>query len=458
VVLFAYAKKEWGERMSHAKPPLKGSASDFLIVERIIVVVAAMYAIVGASGYTRNDAVNSRLATVYSLANYGTWRIDRPLDQEPIRFERETIDKVMVDGRLISSKPPVLPLVMTAEYLFLNKVLGWSLDNERDTDWIVRTMSMSLIGGSYIMALLLYVMILQLFVPDAFTRLILVFCLAFCTQLWGYSTHINNHVPAAGMVLAAVYIALGVGTGKVAPGRWRFLLFGFFGGLVPTIDMPGTIFVFLGGLYLLAKHPGRTLTWVSIGAALPLGVHCIAMLAATGSVLPVQMRPEAYLYEASYWRSPQGIDALNEPKGIYLFNMLFGRCGIFSLYPILFIGMAATLRAFVLSDTRYRGHIIMGAVGFIILTIYYVFKTDNYGGEAYGFRWSIVAMPILLLMGSRTLLTLRARWKWMFISVLIGVSFYSGFECAKSPWGANNSWVSKLFLGPSYGRILPKDE
>jgi hypothetical protein len=103
----------------------------------------------------------------------------------------------------------------------------------------------------------------------------------------------------------------------------------------------------------------------------------------------------------------------------------------------------------------YRGHVLAGAAGVALLLAYYVLKTNNYGGEAYGFRWGIVAMPVLLLMGAPVLSAIRARWKWLFVGVMIGVSFYSAFECAKSPWGANRAWTARLFLGPSYGPILP---
>ena len=434
-------------------------ARDFLILETGIVVLATVFAVMGASGYLSNDAVNSRLATVYSLTRYGTWQIDRPLDarsqvelgNERSPFEQGTIDKVMIDGRLLSSKPPVLPLLMTVEYVLLNKTLGWSLDDEQQRDRIVRVMSMTLIGGSYIIALVFFLKTLRLFVADPMSRVVVLFCLAFCTQLWGYATHINNHVPAAAMIVVGLYFALGVGTDKLAAARWRFMAFGFCGGLAATFDLPGTIFIALAGLYLLAKHPGRTVAWATLGAAIPIGVHCGSMLAATGSILPVQMRNEAYLYEGSYWRNPQGIDALNEPKGTYLFHMLLGRCGLFSLYPILLAGVAAAIRALYRRAMPYRGHILAGALGFVILTFYYLFKTNNYGGEAYGFRWFIVAMPVLLLMGAPILANLRARWKWLFVVVMIAISFYSAFECARSPWGANNAWTCRLFLGPSYG-------
>jgi len=118
----------------------------------------------------------------------------------------------------------------------------------------------------------------------------------------------------------------------------------------------------------------------------------------------------------------------------------------------LLVGVASTVRSLCWRKPPYRAHILVGALGFIILTAYYLLKTNNYGGEAYGFRWYIVAMPVLLLMGAPILAGLRARWKWLFVCVMMGVSFYSAFECAKSPWGANRAWTSTLFLGPSYGR------
>ena len=425
-------------------------ARDVHIFERLLTGVVVIFAVWGASVYSGGDTANSRLATVVSLHKHGTWYIDRPLDEAPIRFEQRTIDKVVVNGRLLSSKPPILPLLMTGEYLLLNKAFGWDLEDEYDRNRIVRFMTVTLIGFAYVAAVVFFAKILRMFVADPLTRIMLLFCLAFCTQLWGYSHNINNHVPAAGMLVVALYFALGVGSGKLAPRPWRFFAFGLAGGLAITLDMPAAIFVFLAGLYLLAKHPARTLTWAVLGAAIPIGTHCAIMISVTGSPLPVQMRKELYLSEASYWRSPRGIDALNESKWTYFFHITFGRCGLFSLYPILFAGLMASLRALVSKKVPNRGYILAGALGFCILTAYYVLRTNNYGGEAYGFRWYIVAMPVLLLMAPPIISNLRIRWKWYFMAVMIGISFYSAWECSCRPWGANHEWTCR-FLGPSYG-------
>jgi hypothetical protein len=423
----------------------------FSIFEMVLIIVALMFALMGAQEYNRGDASASRLATVYSLVEDGTWYIDRPVGEPPVSFEQDTIDKVVVNGRMISSKPPVLPLVMAGEYWLMKKTLGWSLDKPEDANKIVRAMATTLAGFSYVLALVLFGKTLRMFVDDPLIRLLLLFCLAFCTQLWGYSTQINNHVPAAAMLLAAVYLGSGIAWGKLSPRSWRFFLFGLTSGLVLTLDMPATVFVAAAAVYLLASHPRQTLTWAAAGAAIPLALHLGILYETTGSLLPVQTNPAAYLYEASYWRNPQGVDALFQRKGAYLFHMTLGRCGIFSLYPILLVGMAGALRAAYKKTVQGRAQVLLGAAAFALMTAYYVFKTNNYGGEAYGFRWYIPAMPILLLMGAPVFMTLRVRWKWLFVGVMIGISFYSGFESARSPWGANLNWTNTFFLGPTYG-------
>ena len=425
---------------------------NFQIIQNIILCTALIMAVLGAEGYRQAEAANSRLATVYSLNKYGTWTIDRPEGEAPIVFERRTTDKVVVDGRLVSSKPPMLALLMATEAYILNKTVGWDLDDPADLNKIVRVMTITLIGAAYVAAIMVFASVLRLLVFAPLTQTLLLFSLAYCTQLWGYATVINSHVPAASMVVVAVSLAVGVGTGRRKPDAWRLFTFGVAAGLAPTLDMPAGIFVAFAGVWLLIKHPKQTLIWAGLGAAIPLAIHCGIMYHVTGSIVPVQMRGDLYVSEASYWRSPGGIDALNEPKGVYLFHMTLGRCGLFSLYPILLVGVAATVRSLMRRPRLpYRNLILGGAAAFAIFTAYYVVNTSNYGGEAYGFRGYIVAMPVLLLMGAPILATMRVRWKWFFVGLMMGISFYSACQCTRSPWEANREWTCRLFLGPSYG-------
>lgn len=413
-------------------------------LEVLILCIAAVFVVLGSHTPYLGDTANSRLATVLSLAKYRTFYLDRPPDEPPNPFEQRTIDKVMVNGRLISSKPPMLSLLMAGEYLGLKAAFGWDLEAERHVMPVVRFMTLTLVGFAYLLTLVFFRNMLRMFVACPIGRVVSLFGLAFCTQLWGFSTSLNNHVPAACMLVLALYLALGLGASRLPPTPWRFVAFGLAAGLVPTLDMPSAIFILPAGLYLLARFPKQTLLWTLPGAAVPLAIHFGVMTAVTGSPLPVQLRKELYLFENSYWRHPLGIDALHEPKPLYLFHITFGRCGLFSLYPVFLLGMVAALRAAFRKDAVMRRHILTAGLAFAVLTAYYVLFTNNYGGEAYGFRWYITSMPILLFMGATVLPLARTRWQWVIVALWIAISFFSAWECTQTPWAANREWTSRL--------------
>lgn len=425
------------------------TAKPFQVYDYVLIVVAAVFALFAAYPPFLGDTLNSRLATVYSLSVHGGFTIAHVPGDGLNPFEPGTVDKVQAGDRIISSKPPVLPLMMTAEYLALKSFFGWDLGDPEDVPCIAYVLTLTFVSAPYVLMLLWFLRALGWIVRERLTRTLTLAALAFGTQLWGYSVTFNNHVPAAAMAVLAMYLALGVGQGNLAPNTWRFVLFGLAAGLVLTIDLPVAVFPFFAACYLAWKFPAKLLTWSVAGLLVPVMVHAGVLWAVTGSPLPVQMHKSMYLYEASYWRYPVGIDALNEPKALYLFHMTLGRKGVFSLYPVLLFGVAAFLGALASQRLRQRGSIIAGGVGVAILMLYYMASTNNYGGAAYGFRWLIAAMPVLLWMGAPLIERARTRKAWLFVALLVGVSFYSAWQCVVAPWGVNQEWTCRFF-GPTF--------
>jgi len=435
-------------------------ALHWTVLECLVIGVAALLALCEASDGVKGDHAVSRLASVYGLTHYGTWFIDNPGGGQPNPFESETIDKVMVrghiadgvirGGRLISSKPPILPLVMTGEYIVMHALCGWDLDSEEDLPRIVFVMTLTLVGGTYILSLVFFAKSLTVLQIRPPIRLYLLVALAFGTQLWGFSGKLSNHVPAAGLLVVALYLAIGIGSGRLQPTPWRFVMFGLAGALTVTIDLPMAAFIAAAGLALLIRFPGKTVGWAGAGASVPLLVHFGIMLVVTGSLLPVQMRKETYFFENSYWRHPMGIDALCEPKGVYLFHMLFGRAGIFVLYPVLLSGAAAVIYAVLSRTAPWRKATLAGGFAFVLLVYYYLTRTNNYGGESYGFRWFIGAMPVLLLMGAPLLNRFQHRWHGVLLAALLAVSLYSGWECAQVDWESGKEWTTRIFGRPHH--------
>jgi hypothetical protein len=396
------------------------------------------------------DSANSRLATVYSLVHDGTWYIDRPLDQPPNPFEQGTIDKIELNGRILSTKPPLLPLAMTAEYAALKGALGWNLEVREHLKHIMQVMIFTLVMLPHAIGMIFFMLLLRLLVENPWQRLLPLAALAFATQLPGFATQLNNHSPAIGALLVALYFAIGVSSGKLAPTGWRFAAYGLAGALVFTLDMPLTIFVAAAGCGLLWKYPKQAVLWGGIGLVGPLAIHFCANYLATGSPLPVQTRKSLYLFESSAWRHPGGLDALHEPKGTYLFHMTFGRFGIFLLYPILLMGPLGCYFAWRDGMKEWRNYYLGGLACFAALGYYYVSGTNNYGGASYGFRWGMGAMPILILMGIPAFNRVRGPWAWSVVAVLMAVSMYSALECYWAPWGACHEWTCRWIFGTPY--------
>ncbi|MCH7959587.1 MAG: hypothetical protein IID08_05630 [Candidatus Hydrogenedentes bacterium] len=414
-----------------------------------VVIFALALLLFTAYPSTLGETANSRLATVYALVHHGTWYIERPIDEPPIVFEQRTVDKVLAGEHLVSSKPPILTLLMAAEYFILYHGFGFTLEDADDLPKIVYAMTVLWVVLPYGAMLVCFSALLRLLAVRPADRFAYLAALAFCTPIAGYAAVFNNHVFAAASITVSIYLAMRAT--RDVPGGNRLLLFvaGLFAGLVPTLDMPAGIFVVSGVAYLIWTRPVQGLKWALAGLALPILAHVAIMIQVTGSPVPVQLRDALWLHEASYWRNPGGMDALNEPKTHYLFHLTLGRKGLFSLYPVALFGVAGAFQMLRNNQTRLRVAAGLGLAAFITLLAFYVLRTNNYGGDSYGCRWLIVAVPALMATGAVGAPIAGRRRLLVLFTLLAGVSLFSVMEGSLDPWRANREWIHHL-LGPSF--------
>jgi hypothetical protein len=383
------------------------------------------------------------MASVYALAHHETWEIGGGEQGNP--FESGTIDKVRVDGKVYSSKPPILPLMMTAEYIVARQFVGLDLDEPDDRIAVLALATITFVTLPFVLSgIALWSLLCHLGMGARAQALgLLVFLWG--TEYGGYAGTINNHVPATACLMMGLWGYFGAGVRKDVERKILLAVVGIVLGLAVTIDLPSAVFVIILISAYRLKFGIKGSLWLLSGFSLPIVVHCGIMLMLTGSPMPFQLNHDYYMYEESYWRNPVGIDALNHPWGLYLFNMTFGSVGIFSLYPILLIGAMGILIRLRDDDDRTRMWSAAVLSAMVVLGSYYVLRTNNYGGGSFGFRWLIISTPFLVVAGTVYIDQIRSRIFWGATVLLLVVSMYSSMLCRLYPWSVGREWTTRVF-------------
>ncbi len=386
----------------------------------------------------------SRLATIESLVHRGTFVIDGA--------SFSTIDKVRIDGRFYSSKPPLLSVVGAGVYAVL-RPLGFDFGDPAGRSAAVYLLTLVLVGLPYALMLVFAARLLEDFAATDEARLWAFGALALASLPFGYAVTLNNHTPAAALLVMAFYFARrALHEGR----RGDFAWVGFLGGLAPALDL-GALFVSGAlGLWLLWRARWRTLAYLVPVALVPVALHFVLTYLATDGLAPVYLKGDLYKYPGSYWNDPKGVDALDEPKLVYLANMLIGHHGLFALTPFLLLGAVAAGRA-VVRRTRHRdeGLVVGGAL--LALVVFYTLTTKNYGGKCVGFRWLIIVMPLVTLFVADFVSDLAGEGSGLRRRLLSGllvlsfvVSGYTAINALRQPW-SRSDWhdgLAKVGLAP----------
>ncbi|MEM6531981.1 MAG: hypothetical protein AAF654_05125 [Myxococcota bacterium] len=326
--------------------------------------------------------VLSRFITVERLVDAGSF------SHEGSRFPG-SVDAVMVDGKIYSSKPPTFTLALAL------------------TTWPVRWLT----GASVFehqRAYLHYLVLVHQVLPYLFVLLmswrwlvdrgespwvqsVTLITLSFACLPYGYAVTLNNHTPTAILLFLMWWLSDRIMSGR-SSGAASALTVGLLGGLAASYELTAGIFTPLFGI-VLATQAFRYGLWVALGAI----VASIPMFAIyygiSGSVVPFYLQRDLYDFPGGYWRNPTGMDALDDPLWLYAFNALFGHHGLFALSPIVLFGWAGLA-------WNAKGRDLLSAavlLGACIVIGYIVTTTNNYGGRTLGMRWFTQFAPLFAL-------------------------------------------------------------
>jgi hypothetical protein len=384
----------------------------------------------------RNTNVGSRYGQVEGLVNHGTYAITKT------RYNR-TIDKVRLpNGEWLSSKPPLLPTVTAGVYWLYRGVTGHDIRTHEKQ--VVRFCNWVMGALLHTVLLIFWLRFLLLITARPETIVLLVATVAFGFLGAGYAIELNNHSVAATITMVAFYYAYRARNDLDARTRhWVFS--GALAGLLPAVDVPSALVSAGLFVYLATKDLKRALLFFAL-PALPGPILAITLnIISNGSPLPVQMQPE--LKKGTYWANPKGVDALNEPKHIYGFNVLVGHHGIFTMTPVLIYALVWVGRRLRKAGRAlpYRAETLALGLALLGLITFYIWRTRNYGGNCVGFRWAVAWTPLLFVFVAFHLSTVVLRARHIaFVAFGTAVCAFHVYECFWTPWheGKWQRWVA----------------
>jgi len=302
-------------------------------------------------------------------------------------------DKVFIDDHFYSDKPAIPSMLAAIIYAPLHS-LGLRLDYGWNLSYyfiILFTIKVFWIASILAFRKALRFTSVQ---QERYTLLVLVY--AFASLSFSWSATFSNHSLAGSSLMIALYYYL---KGKSENSNYSLLWSGLFFGLAASMDMPTTIFLL--GFGLLVFHTWRikspTLLFFA-GAVIPLSIHLAVNYSIGGTLLPLQINPEFFVFEGSVWTESNTLSGvgMNSPLFTLQYSLisLFGYKGFVWYNPLLLI-----LTPLLISNIR-RGKFLQSEtlvilVGSVILMSYYFLFSSNYGGWSYSIRWFIPVLPLV---------------------------------------------------------------
>jgi hypothetical protein len=215
---------------------------------------------------------------------------------------------------------------------------------------------------------------------------------AVATYLTSYAAPLNNHIVAAYCALFALHATLRVWYDGRREWYW-FVIAGLFGGLCHGLELPATLLTVAILAALLWKAPRRALLICLPAMLIPIAASLYTTYLVTGSVEPIPARFNEpggpFFYKGSYWHTENNpyytpneasIDFLREPKQMYMYHLVVGHHGFFSLTPLFILSLLGIGRH--MAGIRARRAILVSLVlAAVVVAVGIMWKADAGGSS-----------------------------------------------------------------------------
>lgn len=369
------------------------------------------------------------------------------------------------EGHLYSSKPPLYPTLLAAQYWVIHKLTGETLGTQPYA--IGRT----LLILNNVLPLVLYFWILakllERFGTSDWGRMFVMGAAAFGTFLTTFAVVINNHLPAAVCVIVALYAAVRIWFDD-RRGWHYFALAGFFGAFAVADELPALSFFAALAAALLWKAPWKTIAVFAPAALIVAAGHFGTNWIAHHTLKPAyahrsETNPADNWYSfdymrgtreiPSYWKNPSGVDRGEPSAAKYALHVLVGHHGVFSLTPVWLLSVVgAGVWLFGRPEDRRLRELalLILAVSSVVLAFYLMRPPidRNYGGMSSGLRWVFWLAPMwLVAMLPAADAASRRGWTRGLSLVLLVVSALSASYPTWNPWTQPWFYDFMVYLG-----------
>ncbi len=383
-------------------------ASALLVAAATLLVVVRITLVPGPFA----DPDRSRFLTVESLVLEGDYAVGSRVtssdgavsDLGPVSRGR-TVDVVLdpETQQFYSSKPPLLPTLVAAEVLALQRAFSWRIDTHGSA--LVRAVLLTFHAAPFFAYLVLLAFWLSRTCSSPRVRLYVLALAGFATFVTPFTSALNNHALGAFSALFAVVPTLWIFEHRRGA-LLAWIVAGFAGGACFTQEMPALTLVGACTFLLFTVDRARTLLFFVPAALLPMLASLAANTVALGNPWFFFQVPTAwYHFEGAYWLRPSGLDVGERSVLVYAFHLVVGHHGLLSLTPAFWLAVVALIRR----PLAGRG-LRLARVGLVLLGAAVLVLLPAILNKRFGLPDELAILPILVL-GAAPLLAPYGWWR-----------------------------------------------
>jgi hypothetical protein len=406
-----------------------------------ILLVAAVLAVAGAALHRISAQSQTYFGTIQAIVEHQSFALDHT-------NYLGTIDKLSARGHFYTHKPLLLPIIGSVFYWPLWRA-GLKLDGSTQVAAEV-LLTVSLIGGSYLLAITAFYWAVGVVRLPASDRAALTGALAFSTLLLPFSTVLN------GQAFAAHWITVGFAcllrSTEVRHGRLQMAIAGLAFAVATGVDHAAAAFVGTLTLCLVIRRRSvADIVMFGLPVVVVMAVALYVNWMLSGSPRPLSSQTELFFYPGSYWAG--GEEALTGNRNSFGFAVrygiecLFGRNGFLWYNPILLLGLFCAIQ-----EIRHRGPWWVEAAAVLCATaaiiVFYSLTSSNYSGWSYSIRWFLLFVAPGVFFVFRSLQRASARQHRLFITLAAAGLVIALVGCV-DPWTPSSRYPAFIQnIGP----------